>query len=70
MIEMKNCTFHNSGQLSNRSIPAYIECGQCKKHSEIDASASQAKCPQCGSSDLARVDMGSGIPAWFKKGQA
>lgn len=67
---MKNSRIENCGQLSNRSMPAYLECGQCKKHSEIDGNSGQAKCPHCGSTHMARLEMGGGKPSWFKKGNA
>lgn len=64
-LTMTNTKFGSVGQLSNRPMTAYLECNQCWKHSEINANSGSVKCPHCGSSTMARFDMGGGKPSWF-----
>lgn len=63
---IKNSSLEAVSQLSNIPMAAYLECGQCGKHSEIDASG-QCKCPHCGSTHVGRMEMGGGKPSWFKE---
>lgn len=46
-------------------MKAFIECGKCKKQSEVNFIGAM-KCPHCGNdSHFTYVDIGHGKPAWF-----
>lgn len=51
-------------------LPAFIECGDCKKHSRVECAGAQVKCPHCGSTHVARMEIRDGEPEWFSANEA
>lgn len=65
-FNMKNCVMEHVGQLSSKSMSAYVECGSCGAQAVIAVNPGHVGCPRCGSNHIAQLSMGSGKPDWFK----